>query len=260
MIPDTSRELFTLPQNGAGLTVIPRRVFASEYYDRKPGEHAVFGGPSTHGKTTLEFDLLEFVATPQFPAYVAVSKPQDPTTLKRGKELGFRFVDQWPAPRKLGEIFGEKPRGYVIWPKFGDLRTDMANCAEITRTLLMDRYTAGVHHQKAILVMDDTMIKSKVMGLDGEMVTILAMAGGMGIGMDTMVQKPTDSGRTPLWAYVMSEHKFFRHDADKNMRRRYAEIADMDYADFTEATASLTEHQFLYVKRTGGYVCVVDKG
>lgn len=249
--------LFQFRQNAAGLTVIPREDFARDYYDRKPGEHGVFGGASTHGKTSLEFALLKHVATPEFPAYVAVSKPHDPATLKYGRELGFRFVDQWPAPRKFSEIFGEKPRGYVVWPAFGDLRSDMERCADVTRTLLMDRYTAGVKRQKGLLVMDDTMIKAKVMGLDGEMVTILAMAGGMGIGMDTMVQKPTDSGRTPLWAYTMSTHKFFRHEKEKNMRRRYAEIANMDFPSFSEATSSLTEFQFLYVRDE--YCCVVDK-
>src|SRR5258708_24276921 len=55
-----------------GLTVIPRKIFASNYFHYKGGEHVVFGGPSKHGKTELAFDLLAVVATPELPAYVAV--------------------------------------------------------------------------------------------------------------------------------------------------------------------------------------------
>lgn len=243
--------------NRAGLTVIPRDLFARRYFEYNDGEHAVFGGPSTKGKTTLAFGLLKYVAKPKIrPAYVAVSKPNDPATFKWGKELGFRFVPTWPAPRSFSEIFGEHPAGYVVYPKFGNLETDMANAAKVTRDLLNERYTAGVRNQHGILVMDDTMLKAKVLNLDGEMVTILAMAGGMGMGMWTFVQKPTDSGRTPLWSYTMSTHKFFRHDGVKNMRKRYAEIADMDEPAFSEATSSLKEYEFLYVGGSDD-ICVV---
>lgn len=75
-----------------GLMVIQRRAFCRNYMEYKKGEHAVFGGPSTAGKTTLSFDLLEYIATPDFPAYLAVSKPSDPVTEQRGKELNFRRV------------------------------------------------------------------------------------------------------------------------------------------------------------------------
>jgi len=54
---------------------------------------------------------------------------------------------------------------------------DVERCAEVTRKLIQDRYTAGVKNKRGILVLDDTMTKSKLMGLDREMTTILAMSG-----------------------------------------------------------------------------------
>src|ERR1700755_3300147 len=109
-------------QRADGITVIRRRAFARDYFDPKPGEHVVFGGPSQHGKTSLAFDLLEYCANSDYPAYVAVSKPQDPVTAKRGKELNLRRVTEWPPPPKIGEIMGgKKPPGFLIWPPFGDL-------------------------------------------------------------------------------------------------------------------------------------------
>src|SRR5579859_6795830 len=97
-----------------GLTVFPRKIFAANYFTYKGGQHCVFGGPSKRGKTELAFDLLAEVATPSLPAYVAVSKPTDPVTKTRGEQLHFRFVHDWPVPRKVNELWDGRPRGYVI--------------------------------------------------------------------------------------------------------------------------------------------------
>ena len=242
-----------------GLTVFSRQEFASERFDYKAGEHVVFGGPTQRGKTTLAFQLLRYVATPELPAYVAVCKPNDPTTAREGARLHFRRVSDWPAPKKIGEVFGgEKPSGYLVWPKFGDIDNDIQRCAEVTRRLLADRYTQGVRNKRGILVMDDTMVKSKILGLDREMTTILAMSGAMGIGQWTFVQKPTDSGRAAIWSYGASEHLFLTHDPDRNSQRRYDEIGGVDPKFVTQATADLKPYQFLYIKRTGKYACIVD--
>lgn len=245
-------------QRDDGLWVFSRREFASERFDYKAGEHAVFGGPTQRGKTSLAFCLLEYCATPECPAYIAVSKPKDAVTSREGERLGFRRVSDWPVPKKVAEVFGrEKPRGYIIWPKYGDIDADVANSAAVTRRLLADRYTAGVRNKCGILVMDDTMVKSKIMGLDKEMTTIIAMAGAMGIGQWTFVQKPTDSGRTAIWSYGASEHVFLTHDPDRNSQRRYDEIGGVDPKFVTEACDSLKPYQFLYLKRTEKFACIV---
>lgn len=241
-----------------GIAVIPRRKFASEYFDYKPGEHVVFGGPTQRGKTTLAFELLEYVASPDLPAYVAVSKPRDPTTERAGERLGFRRVSNWPAPKKLNEIWDGPPPGYLVWPKFGDMNTDVDRCAAITLRLLEDRYAAGARHKQGILVMDDTMTKSKLMNLDKPLTTHLAMSGAMGIGVWTFVQKPTDSGRTVIWSFSQSEHLFLTHDPDRKSQMRYDEIGGVDPKDVIRYTNSLKPYQFLYIKRTEKHSCIVD--
>lgn len=238
-----------------GIVVIGREEFARDYFDYEPGDHVVFGGPTQRGKTTLAFDLLEYAATPDCPAYVAVSKPKDPTTEKATRRLNFVRVSDWPAPRKLSNW---KPSGYVIWPKFGDMNTDTQRAADITFRLMEDRYAAGVRNKKGILVMDDTMVKAKIMGLDRQMTKILAMAGAMDVGLWVFVQKPTDSGSTPIWSFSQSEHVFLTRDPDMRNRRRYDEIGGIDGHFVAQATNTLMPYQFLYIKRTGGYVCVVD--
>lgn len=248
-------------QRPDGMTVISRRPFAAEYFDYKPGQHVVFGGSSTFGKTTLAFDLLEFNANPDFPAYLAVSKPQDPVTAKRGNELGFRRVSEWPPPKKIQEILGgQKPSGYIVWPQFGDLNSDMERCADITSKLLMERYAHGASRKNkgGMLVMDDTMVKAKIMGLDKEMVTILAMAGAMKLGLWIFVQKPTDSGRTTLWGYEQAIHLFLTKGGDARMLARYAEIIGGDNGAMAkQVIPTLKPYEFLYIHKTEGFMCIV---
>lgn len=240
------------------LYTFSRAEFATRRFDYKPGEHVVFGGPTQRGKTTLAFILLEQCATPEVPAYVAVSKPTDKVTKQEGMRLGYRRVTDWPVSKKLSELWDGPPAGYLIWPKFGDIDNDTANSARITRSLITDRYAAGVRNKHGILFMDDTMVKSKILGLDREMTTILAMSGAMGLGMWTFVQKPTDSGQAAIWAYGASEHVFLTKDPDRRNQARYNEIGGIDGNYVTQVTKSLKPYQFLYIKRTGSFVCIVD--
>jgi hypothetical protein len=235
----------TMTAGPEGLAVIPRRLFCREYFHYKPGEHVVFGGPSTKGKTRLAFDLLEYNAFPEHPAYVAQSKPRDRETSAGAERLNFRTVSEWPPPKKLKELWDGPPPGYIVKPKFGDIDNDMTNCARITARLMGDRYTAGVKGKSGILIMDDTMVKAKIMGLDSQMVTIIAMAGAMGIGEWVFVQKPTDSGRITLWAYENGIHNFFTKGGDSRMLARYAEIAGEHGPVVKAVVPQLKEYQFL---------------
>jgi len=251
----------TAYQRPDGLWVFPRAEFAGRRFHYKEGEHVVFGGPSGRGKTELAFDLLSAVATEDCPAYVAVSKPTDKVTSERGKELGFRRVTDWPVPKKLSELWDGHPRGYIIWPPFGDISTDMDRAARVTARLMADRYSASARGEKrsaGILVMDDTMVKAKVMGLDKQMVTILAMAKAMKVGLWVFVQKPTDSGRTTLWAYENGDHFFLAKGGDDRMLKRYQEIAGENGATVKATVPTLERFQFLYLNPTMGYVCIVD--
>lgn len=248
----------------AGLTVYPRETYCHEVFGPKykGGQHVVFGGPSKYGKTELAFDLLAVAAKPELPAYVAVSKPTDKVTLERGRELHFRFVHDWPVSRRVQELWEGRPKGYVIWPSFGDINADFTNAAGVTARLMADRYTASARrkkHSAGILVMDDTMVKAKVMGLDNQMVTILAMAGAMEIGLWVFVQRPSDSGRTPLWAYENGDWYFFGKGGDTRMLQRYMQIgaAGENSQIVAEVAPKLEKYQFIALHEES--ICIVDK-
>jgi len=80
----------------------------------------------------------------------------------------------------------------------------------------------------------------------------------MGLGMWAFVQKPTDSGRAAIWAYGASEHVFLLRDPDRRNQQRYDEIGGVDPQVVRDATNSLKPYQLLYLKRTEGFICVVD--
>jgi hypothetical protein len=245
-------------QRSDGIWVFGREEFAAHRFEYKPGQHVVFGGPTGRGKTTEAFSLLRHVATPELPALVAVSKPTDKTTIEEGERLGFRRVSEWPPTTKVSELINGKPRGYLIWPKFGDIHTDVANSARVTGDLLEHTYTNGVRGRHAILMLDDTMVKAKILKLDGDMVTILAMAGAMGVGLWIFVQKPTDSGRTTLWGYEQSTHLFFTKGGDSKMLERYAQISGDQGQAVKRVLPTLRPYQFLYIHKYEGWICIVD--
>jgi hypothetical protein len=246
-------------QREDGIWVFPRDYFASHLVDIKPGQHVVFAGPTQNGKTELAFCLLQYVATPEVPAYVAVSKPRDPVTSKWGTRLQWRRSSTWPPPPKIKEMFKEgKPSGYLIWPDMTSPQTAIRNGANVTRDLINDTYARGARGKKCILVMDDTVTKSKIFGLDQEMTMVLTMSGAMGIGGWFFVQKPTDAGRTALWSFSQSDHIFIARDPDKRNRERYTEIGGFDSKKVEQVSMSLQTYQFLYLERKHRYMCIVD--
>jgi hypothetical protein len=243
-----------------GIWVFPRTEAVRDRIDVKPGQHVVFAGPTQNGKTELAFALLEYTATPEIPAYVAVSKPRDPVTSKWERKLGYRHSRVYPPTMRIRDAFPEnRPSGYVIWPDMSGSETAVENAANVTRALIMGAYSDGTKNKKCILVLDDTVIKSKMLGLDQEMTMVATMAGAMGISGWYFVQKPTDAGKTALWSFSQSDHIFIARDPDKRNRERYTEIGGFDSKEVDRVSQTLDPYQFLYLERKHRYMCIVDK-
>lgn len=247
-------------QRADGIWVIPRAEFCQRRWTYKAGQHVVFAGPTQRaGKTTLAFQLLEYTASPVMPAYVAVSKPSDPVSSKEGARLGYRRVDTYPFPPRFKELLKEgKPSGFLIWPNMADPDTAMQNASQVTSKLIDGAYAGGAKGKKCILVLDDTVTKSKVLGLDRQMVMVITMSGAMGVGGWFFVQKPSDAGKAALWSYPNAEHVFISKDPVKRNRLYYADIGGFDAGDVAAISMSLKKYQFLYLERSHGYMCIVD--
>jgi hypothetical protein len=238
--------------------VIPREDFASSYFDYEPGQKVVFGGRTQEaGKTTLAFKLLEYTATPELPAYIICSKGRDPVTEAEGKRLGYRFTNDWPVEPKFKELAGNKPAGYIIQAKYGDLTKDADKAARISNAVLLDRYKAGTRGKASIIVADDTVVLSKLLGQDKEMVTIIALGGAMDVGLWIFVQKPTNSGNAAIWGFENAEHTFLSKPKDIRAFDRYGEIGGQDKKLVIRCLEMLKKYQFLYLSGAG-YMCIVD--
>jgi hypothetical protein len=219
----------------------------------------VFAGPTQNGKTELAFTLLEYTASPELPAYVSVSKPMDPVSSKWGEKLGYRRVPVYPIPPKFKELIpDQRPSGYLIWPDMSDPDTAALNAQRVTEKLINGVYAGGAKKKYCILVLDDTVTKSKVLGLDRQMVMVLTMAGAMGVGGWFFVQKPTGAGNTALWSFSQSDHLFIARDPDKRNRERYTEIGGFDSKQVERICLTLERYQFLYLEREHRYMCIVD--
>lgn len=242
-----------------GLWVFPRKEFVTERFNWHPGQHVLFAGPTQNGKTSLAFDLLDQVSSPEVPAIVIVSKPRDPVSQKRGAQLGFRRVSSWPPKTLPKELMNGKPRGYLLWPKFGDMYADVPNASRITEECLDYTYADGARGKKATVVLDDTYVKSKVLGLDRQMTMYHAMAGAMGISAWTFVQKATGAGETALMAYGAADHVFLFYEPDENYRKRYGEIGGVNPKLVESAVMSLKKYQCVYICRNGKHMCIVDR-
>jgi hypothetical protein len=243
-----------------GIAVFPRDVFCESYFHFRKGEHVIFGGPTQRGKTQLAFELVRHIARPEYPAYIAVSKPDDEVSRKWGERLGYRRISEFPPSTKVKElkIFNGPPSGYLVWPRFGNIDIDLENAGRVHGKLLDQTYAEGAKGKGCILIMDDTMVKAKLQNLDGKMVTILAMAGAMDISLWIFVQKPTDSGRTTVWGYEQATHLFFTKGGDRKVLDRYAEIAG-DRGHIVKAVIpTLEPYQFLYMHKYEQFICIVD--
>lgn len=246
-------------QRSDGVWVFTRQEFCCERWTYKTGQHVAFAGPTQNGKTKLAFQLLEYTATPEVPAYIAVSKPRDPVTSEEGMRLGYRRHNTYPFPPKIKEMFKEgKPSGYLMWPDMDDPETAMVNASRETRKLITSVYAEGAKGKKCILVLDDTVTKSKVLNLDKDMVMVLTMSGAMGVGGWFFVQKPTGAGNTALWSFSQSDHLFIAKDPDRRNRERYNEIGGFDSKEVEQICLSLQRFQFLYLEREHRYMCIID--
>jgi hypothetical protein len=242
--------------------VISRPEFAQHHFDYHPGDHVVFGGPTQiSGKTQLALDLLGEVATVDCPAYVGVSKPKDKVTTHYAAKYDWKIVREWPPPKGLKEFFGKKYSGYVVWPHFGDLYADREHVQQVLGSMISERYGASAKSKKSkygILVMDDTRDKSKVVRLDYEMSTVLAMAGAMGLGEWCFVQKGSQQGDTALMAYPNAAHVFLFKDPTTRGSSYYGDIGGVDPAYIEGVLTNLAPRQALYIGRRGPVVCIVD--
>ncbi len=233
------------------LATIPRDEFLEKRWDYKTGEHVTLLGPTGSGKTHLGNQLLAATATPERPAIIAVIKPRDETTKRFAKANKLRIVRGWPP---LPSQWNRTPKGYVLWPKHSfDPQRDNRHLHVIMRRAMLDAYRRG----ERIFFADEMYGLVRELMLTTEAETLWTRGRSMGCGLWCSSQKPT---HIPLLAYNQAEHLFLAYEPDKRGRERFSEIGGIEDARRIEdAVLRLGEYQWLYIKRRGRHMCIVDR-
>jgi hypothetical protein len=218
-------------------------------YER--GQHVAFMGPTRSGKTTLAYELLDRLATPDLPAFVLVMKPRDDVVMDYAKLTGFRRTERWPpviqrAYKKKGGGFGKKQRGWVIWPRHSlkDIKADNETMRREFSRVLTERYAKG-----NCIIFADEIVGLVDLRLTTELEAIWARGGAMECGLWAATQRPFHA---PVIMYGSSAHLMIFKDGDRKSIERYRDIGGLDeetQAKIPGWIAGLKKHEFLYIGR-----------
>lgn len=235
-----------------GIEVFGREEFFTTRWRYEQGEHVTILGPTGSGKTWLAYQALGVTASHRLPAAVLVMKPRDSTVTKWSKTNQFRRVRTWPPPAG-DKLWRPKLPGYVLWPPHTfDPDRDDDRLANEFQACLRRCYKQG----NWIVFGDEMYGLAEELDLERDVNRLWTRGRSMGTGLWAASQRPA---YIPLNAYAQAEHLFIAHDPDARSRKRYDEIGGVDPGMVRDVTARLGRHQFLYIRRNGMRLCVVDK-
>lgn len=244
---------------------IPRAQFIEEFgQDYHAGQHVTFIGPTGKGKTTLAFQLLDRVISPDYPkALILAGKPpgRDHTMEEAARKLNLRVVSEWPPPPAFGD---KKKRGWVLRPrqKMRDHDEDHAEMRKQFRSGILSAYRTKPD-KPIITFVDEAYLVQYQLKLQKE--CDMALTRGAPVNaMWSLVQR----GRyISIQCYDAPEHVFIFYDPDLSNQKRYAEIGGVDARELMAITKSLktervatgqTVSQCLYMRRAGPEFRIVD--
>jgi hypothetical protein len=227
-----------------------RQEFLEQRWRYRPGEHVTILGPTGCGKTYLAYQLLAASTRPKtLPGVVLVMKPRDDTVQEWSAQAGYERVTTWPP---VTAPWRKPPPGWVLWPKFSfDPEQDDVTLHIQFRSAMLDSYRRG----NRVLFADELLGLVQDLKLARPLSSLWTKGRSMGCGLWGCSQRPA---HIPLHAYSQAEHLFLARDPDQRSRKRFDEIGGVDPMLVAEANMALTKHQFLYVRRDGAHVCIID--
>lgn len=236
---------------------VSRDDFLERKWLYKPGEHCTFIGKTGSGKTTLAMTLMGDVIKPEMPGIVLVMKPEDETPTKWGKRLDLARVAEWPPPvQQRHKHSPQKKRGWLVWPKVGNINTDRTTLRRVFHQVFAECYAKTRMAKPRCLFADEVVAiaSPKFLGLEDDLNLIWMQGRAMGLGLWAACQRPFNA---PLNAYEQAVHIFIWKSTDKRNRQRFGEIGGID-ADLIEAIVQqLDEYDCLYIRRTDYTFCVI---
>lgn len=217
----------------------PREIWLREYFSYQPGEHFSAIEPTQQGKTHVTYQAADIAMTqnPQLRFVSLMPKARDPATNKWAAALELKVIDNWPPPKVW---FGNKPRGYVLWPKHlkgADPEMNRAHLAKIFRACLTDQFQQG----ECITLADDVYNLAVLLGLNADLEEHWTAGGGGGAGLWSTAQKPsgTLAGSVSSFVYNCPTHLLLGYDPDLRNRKRFSEIGGVNSEVVAQTVAGL---------------------
>jgi energy-coupling factor transporter ATP-binding protein EcfA2 len=246
---------------------LSRRDFLIEFRrDYADGHHVTGIGPSGKGKSTLFYQCLAQVISPerQVVSLHGKLKGRDPTIPKAANKLHLRIVPEMPGKARREYDKKRKYNGYIIRP----LESPGSSVAA-ENELLADRFGEAIHHcyvtppgRKIILHVNEAHQTQVDLKLKTECEGPL-MRGAPDCAEWSEIQR----GRNVSYmCYDSAEHMFIFKDDDTDNVKRYSDFGQGDPYELRELMETLqtersadgrTISQCLYIRRGGG-MYVVD--
>lgn len=249
-------------RHSATLDVVPRAEFVRQFGDEyDPGQHVTMLGPTQRGKTTLCFQLLDEVITPEHRALLLASKPpgRDKKMEKAHKELRLRRIHEYPP---MWSPLDRNKRGYVLAPtqSMTDFKADNEHVRNEFRKGIIANYSSK---KPVITVADEGYHLQNKYRLKEEIEQPL-ISGAPINACWILLQR----GRFSTYlAYDAADHVFIGQDPDASNQKRYGEIGGIDPFTVAMIVSQLKTKrekggrnisEFLYINRAGPEMCIVS--
>jgi energy-coupling factor transporter ATP-binding protein EcfA2 len=246
--------------------VIPRRDFLIEFgHDYGDGQHVSYFGPTGRGKSTLCYQCLSRVISPdrQVISLHGKIKGRDPVVGKAAKQLNLRVVPALPSPTRMRYDRKRKYNGYLIVPleKPGE-------SVATENDLLRREFGRAIHDNYKTTDRKTITHINEAHQTQHELKLQTACEGPLMRGApDNAEWNEAQRGRFLSYhTYSAPEHLFIFYDDDRDNRKRYADFGCADPDEIEWITSNLrvarardgrTISQCLYVRRSGG-MYVID--
>lgn len=253
--------------NGRSLSqidVVPRAEFVREFgASYGTGQHVSLIGPTQRGKTRLCHELLGQVVSPDHKAVILAGKPpgRDPVMAAAADRLNLRIVESWPPDYAYGD---KRRNGFVLRPthKMRSHEEDENTLRREFKAAMYSNYAASPK-RPVITVVDEAHQVQNDLKLKKEIEAPL-MRGAPVNAEWLLIQR---NRFMTYHAYSAPEHIFIAYDPDESNRERFAEIGGIDPRMLFEIVSTLrtyrakggnTISEFVYIRRSGPEVCIVD--
>jgi hypothetical protein len=237
---------------------IPREEFIRERFDYGPGEHVSLIAPTQWGKTTLVKDLLDASASQELQAIILVVKPRDGVVKRWLQDDNYKRIQNWPPGPIIKYI--SKPKAVVLWPKHSyDPEIDNPRIKKEFRRAILDSYRRG---NKIVFADEVWGLVEPGINLTQELNTVWTRGASsedeiMGCGLWGATQRPA---WVPLAMYSQAEHLFLGNIPDAKDLRRVRDFGgEIPPAFIEENVMRLKKYEWLYIRRTGPFACIVER-